>query len=137
MSMSRKHYEALAGALAPLKRPRRWAGSLSRLRKSSERPPLRSSLTGSSQPVSSPTSLTQGNPKMARPRKAIRPVEKTISLPEDLVAKVELELYSDVEGKVPFGAWQRYLERLIRADLEQRMTDNLLGSSPEEGGTNV
>lgn len=24
MSMSRKHYEALAGALAPLKRPRRW-----------------------------------------------------------------------------------------------------------------
>mgnify|MGYP001494844406 CR=1 FL=1 len=74
---------------------------------------------------------------MARPRKAIRPVEKTISLPEDLVAKVELELYSDVEGKVPFGAWQRYLERLIRADLEQRMTDNLLGSSPEEGGTNV
>lgn len=57
---------------------------------------------------------------MARPRKAIRPVEKTVSLPEDLVAKVDLELFSEVEGKVPFGAWQRYLEALIRADLARR-----------------
>lgn len=54
---------------------------------------------------------------MARPRKAIRSVEKNISLPEDLVAKVDLELWSELEGKVPFGAWQRYVERLIREDL--------------------
>jgi len=57
---------------------------------------------------------------MPRPRKAIRSVEKNISLPEDLVARVNLELYSDLEGKVPFGAWQRYIEGLIRADLERR-----------------
>lgn len=57
---------------------------------------------------------------MARPKKAIRPVEKNISLPEDLVARVDLELYSDLEGKVPFGAWQRYVERLIRDDLTKR-----------------
>ena len=57
---------------------------------------------------------------MPRPRKAIRPVEKNISLPEDLVARVDLELYSDLEGKVPFGAWQRYVERLIREDLAKR-----------------
>ena len=57
---------------------------------------------------------------MARPRKAIRPVEKNISLPEDLVARVDLELFSELEGKVPFGAWQRYLERLIREDLAKR-----------------
>ena len=57
---------------------------------------------------------------MARPKKAIRPVEKNVSLPEDLVARVELELYSELEGKVPFGAWQRYLEGLIRADLNKR-----------------
>lgn len=54
---------------------------------------------------------------MARPRKAIRSVEKNVSLPEDLVAKVDLELWSELEGKVPFGAWQRYVERLIREDL--------------------
>lgn len=57
---------------------------------------------------------------MGRPRKAIRPVEKNISLPEDLVARVELELFSELEGKVPFGAWQRYLEGLIRADLNSK-----------------
>lgn len=62
---------------------------------------------------------------MARPRKAIRPVEKNISLPEDLVARVDLELFSELEGKVPFGAWQRYLERLIREDLAKR--------TPQEG----
>ena len=48
------------------------------------------------------------------------PVEKNISLPEDLVARVDLELFSELEGKVPFGAWQRYVEGLIRADLERR-----------------
>ena len=57
---------------------------------------------------------------MPRPRKAIRPVEKNISLPEDIVARVDLELFSEVEGKVPFGAWQRYVEALIRADLSRR-----------------
>lgn len=65
---------------------------------------------------------------MARPRKAIRPVEKTVSLPEDLVARVELELYSELEGKVPFGAWQKYLERLIRSDLDSRVP------APQGGG---
>lgn len=57
---------------------------------------------------------------MGRPRKAIRPIEKNISLPLDLVARVELELYSELEGKVPFGAWSRYVEKLIRDDLEKK-----------------
>lgn len=57
---------------------------------------------------------------MGRPRKAVPSIEKNISLPRDLVARVDLELYSDLEGKVPFGAWQRYVESLIRADLERR-----------------
>ncbi len=57
---------------------------------------------------------------MPRPRKAIRPVEKNISLPQDVVVAVELELYSDLEGRVPFGAWSKYIEGLIRADLRQR-----------------
>lgn len=57
---------------------------------------------------------------MGRPRKAIPSIEKNISLPRDLVVAVELELYSEVEGKVPFAAWQRYLEDLIRKDLTRR-----------------
>ena len=57
---------------------------------------------------------------MGRPRKAVPSIEKSISLPRDLVVAVELELYSEVEGKVPFAAWQKYLEDLIRKDLARR-----------------
>lgn len=57
---------------------------------------------------------------MPKPRRAIRPVEKTISLPQDLVVKVDLLLFSDLEGKVPHGAWAGYIKGLIEADLEKR-----------------
>lgn len=55
---------------------------------------------------------------MARPKKTDRPIEKNISLPQSIVARVELELFSELEGKVPFGAWQRYIVGLIEKDLE-------------------
>ena len=57
---------------------------------------------------------------MPRPRKTDRPVEKNISLPQSIVAQVELELWSDLEGKVPFGAWQRYITGLIAQDMHAR-----------------
>ena len=57
---------------------------------------------------------------MARPRKLDRPTEKNISLPASLVAHVELELFSELEGRVPHGAWAKYIERLIRQDLASR-----------------
>lgn len=57
---------------------------------------------------------------MAQPKKVDRPVRKNICLPQSLVARVDLELWSDVEGKVPFAAWQGYVERLIRQDLAIR-----------------
>jgi len=57
---------------------------------------------------------------MARPRKAIKPIEKTINLPQDLVAKVELLLFSELEQRVPYGAWTKYIEWLVREDLAKR-----------------
>lgn len=57
---------------------------------------------------------------MPRPRKAVPSVEKNLSLPRDLVVAVDLELFSELEGKVPFGAWGKYVERLIREDLAKR-----------------
>ena len=57
---------------------------------------------------------------MARPKKTDRPVEKNISLPQSVVVRVELELFSELEGKGPFGAWQRYIVRLVEADLAKR-----------------
>jgi len=57
---------------------------------------------------------------MARPKKTDRPVEKNISLPQSIVVRVELMLFSELEGRVPFGAWQKYMVSLIEADLAKR-----------------
>jgi hypothetical protein len=48
-----------------------------------------------------------------RPKKAIPSVTKEISLPPDLVARVDLALYSELEDRVPHGAWQRLLTELL------------------------
>ena len=70
---------------------------------------------------------------MPRPRKIIRPVEKRVSLPETLVAKVDLLLFSELEGRVPFGAWQGYLVRLIEADLARRAAGQGYGHADDAG----
>lgn len=55
---------------------------------------------------------------MGRPKKIIPSIEKKISIPEDLVARVDLSLWSELEGKVPHGAWSRYISGLIREDFK-------------------
>jgi hypothetical protein len=57
---------------------------------------------------------------MPKPKLAIRPIEKKISIPEDIVAQVDLELWSDLEGKVPFGAWSELATELLRDWLGHR-----------------
>lgn len=57
---------------------------------------------------------------MPRPLKVDRPVEKSISIPQSIVVAVELELWSDLEGKLPFGAWQKYITKLIEEDIQRR-----------------
>jgi hypothetical protein len=57
---------------------------------------------------------------MPRPPRADRPQDKTISLPTSLCGKVDLLLFSPLEGRVPHGAWARYITGLIEQDLEQR-----------------
>ena len=57
---------------------------------------------------------------MGRPRKAIRSIEKNISIPEDLVLKVDLFLFSPLEQRVPHGAWSKYIQGLIREDFQKR-----------------
>lgn len=57
---------------------------------------------------------------MAQPLKIDRPERKNLTLPSSLVVQVELLLYSEVEGRVPKGAWQDYMANLIREDLRKR-----------------
>lgn len=51
---------------------------------------------------------------MARPASINKPIEKKLSLGAELVAKVELALFSDLEGRVPYGAWSGLIEQLLR-----------------------
>lgn len=57
---------------------------------------------------------------MARPKKTMQTVGKKVFLPLDLVTKVDLYLYSELESRVPLGAWQRYLTALILKDLQEK-----------------
>lgn len=51
---------------------------------------------------------------MARPASINKPIEKKLSLDAGLVACVELALFSDLEGRVPYGAWSGLIEQLLR-----------------------
>ena len=64
---------------------------------------------------------------MPRPRKADRPVEKTINLPVSLCTRVDLLLWSDLEEKVPHGGWSRYVQALIERDLQERQEQQTSG----------
>ncbi len=55
---------------------------------------------------------------MPRPKKAIRPISIHLKLPEDLVAQIELELFSELVGGAPQGAKQAFFERLVREHFE-------------------
>lgn len=57
---------------------------------------------------------------MGRPKNVIKSVEKNISIPEDVVCRIDLQLFSELEGRVPHGAWSRLVTKLLRNDLEQR-----------------
>lgn len=50
---------------------------------------------------------------MPRPLKADRPVEKSISIPGSVATRVDLQLYSEFEGRVPHGAWSRLMTTLL------------------------
>lgn len=51
---------------------------------------------------------------MTKPPKIIRPTKLTLALPEDVRAKLDLHLFSEVEHRVPFGAYQRFFIERIR-----------------------
>ena len=50
---------------------------------------------------------------MPRPKNAIRTVYKNVGLPEPIAARVDLELYSDLEGKIPFGATSEFFSNIL------------------------
>lgn len=54
---------------------------------------------------------------MPRPKRTIRPTYLNLAIPEDVRVLLDLRLYSELEGRVPHGAYSEYVCRLIRADI--------------------
>ena len=44
----------------------------------------------------------------------LRPIKLTTTLPEDVYARLTTYLYSEVEGRVPKGAYQRFIVERTR-----------------------
>lgn len=57
---------------------------------------------------------------MPRAKKIDRPQHVSVRLPTSIVAKVEIELFSDVIGAVPWGAKSELVESLLRRWLKER-----------------
>lgn len=60
-----------------------------------------------------PQAVPAGN-RGGRPKKTMRPIPFNLSLDEDLHARLELELFSELEGKVPHGAKSSLINLLVR-----------------------
>jgi len=57
---------------------------------------------------------------MARPKNTIKSVSRNISIPADLCELMDKELYSELEGKIPFGAQQVFFTKLLREYFEPK-----------------
>ena len=55
---------------------------------------------------------------MPRPKSTNPKITKHIPIDPDLCAKAELTLFSDLEGRVPYGAWSALIEQLLRQHFE-------------------
>lgn len=73
---------------------------------------------------------------MAKPKNAVPTVEKKVQIPMDLVTRMELELHSDLEGKIPYGAQSEFINRLIREHY-QRIDSGRLPQAGCMGNTTV
>ena len=71
---------------------------------------------------------------MRRPN-IIRPVKVHTALPEDLWAKIQFHLHSPVEGRVPKGAFQALMIRLLTDYLNLKENGN--ATEPRSGESNL
>lgn len=57
---------------------------------------------------------------MAQPRKIDRGMKLNLQIPASILAKVQVELYSEIEGRVPFGAMSKLGTELFTDWLKSR-----------------
>ncbi len=59
---------------------------------------------------------------MPRAKHLDRPIRFEVTLPESLKSAMELELWSDLEGRVPYGKASELIRQLVREWLRSRGT---------------
>lgn len=74
---------------------------------------------------------------MPRPANILRPVKLTTTFPEDIRARLDLYLYSDLERRVPQGAYQRFLTDRTREFFTQSSLDLGLISTEAVPGRHI
>lgn len=70
---------------------------------------------------------------MARPKNTIPSKEYKICMPLDLASKMELELYSELEDRIPHGCLSGYINDLVRADQKKKAKKLKEASNGNEG----
>lgn len=55
---------------------------------------------------------------MPRVKKIDRPIEKKLSIPKSIHDRVELLLYSELEGRVPLGKWSEFVVEALQEKLK-------------------
>ena len=60
---------------------------------------------------------------MGKPPLIVRPTKLTMALPEDVRARLDLELYSETESRVPHGAYQQFFLARLRDYFNSRPLD--------------
>lgn len=56
---------------------------------------------------------------MGRPRLVVRPVEVHVNVPEDVLARIDLLLFSPSQGRVPVGRRAAFIVQALREKLER------------------
>jgi hypothetical protein len=64
-----------------------------------------------------------------------RPTKLTMHLPEDIRGRIDLHLFSEVEGCIPKGAYQRFFLMLIKDFFDRRDASVLARNSEPNPST--
>lgn len=56
-----------------------------------------------------------------RPPNILRPIKLNTSIPEDLRAKLDIYLFSEVEGRIPHGAYAKFIHGLIKDFFDEEL----------------
>lgn len=69
---------------------------------------------------------------MSRPRAVIRTIVKNLAIREDLAARMELELFSSAERRVPVGAQAQLVNTLLDKHFKELDARRTAGKNEEE-----